>query len=308
MKKNILITGSNGFIGSHLTEKLLEQDHEVFCMVRKSSDTSYLKGLNVNYVYSDLTSPETLPEAVEGIDEIYHLGGTVRVVNKKQYYEINSKGTGNLIEAVKKYNPELKKFVYLSSQAAAGPGGKGPVSDYGKSKKLAEKKVREIKRYAILRPVAVYGPRDRDFLALFKMAQRGVFLKPANSGRLSFIHVKNCVEKIISSFCGEEKYLSDGEVYYWEDVAKVLRKVINRDISVVNLPVFLIKIIGTLGTAAGKVTRRPVTLNSDKVREMVADWAVEINGNNNYSLYEGFSDTYRWYKKHGWLTSRVQQK
>jgi hypothetical protein len=87
-----------------------------------------------------------------------------------------------------------------------------------------------------------------------------------------------------------------------------LRKVINRDISVVNLPVFLIKIIGALGTAAGKVTRRPVTLNSDKVREMVADWAVEINGNNNYSLYEGFSDTYRWYKKHGWLTSRVQQK
>lgn len=272
------------------------------CMVRHSSDTTFLDGIKKEYVYGDFTCPATLPEAVKGMDEIYHLGGTVRVVDKKRFYDINTDGTGYLVDAVRKHNPDIEKFVYVSSQAAAGPGGKGPVSEYGKSKKAGEKKVRNIKRYSILRPVAVYGPRDRDFLSIFKMAQKGIFLKPAGAGRLSFIHVKDCVEGIASVKPGEEKYLSDGNNYSWENVAKVLKKVIKEELSIVVLPKFIIKLAGEAGSAKAKITGKAAVLNRDKAREIIQDWAVEDkNSKAKFSLYEGFTDTYNWYKRQGWL-------
>ncbi len=299
--KDILITGSNGFIGSHLAERLIDEGHRVFCMIRKTSDTTYLKGLNIEYTYCNFMIPDTLPSAVEGKDEIYHLGGVLRVANKERFYDVNSSGTRNLVNAVNKYNPDIKKFVYVSSQAAAGPVGKGPVSDYGKSKKMAENAVREIKNYVIVRPVPVYGPRDKDFLALFKMARSGIFLKPVQSGKLSFIHVKDCVEGIASTMPAEEKFLSDGNVYSWQEVANILKKVIKKRVHIIVLPVFLMKLGGAIGTTASKVTGKPVILNSDKVREMLADWGVNVNSKAGYSLYDGFLDTFDWYKKHGWL-------
>ena len=89
----ILITGANGFIGSHLVRKLLElkEEHqweeEIVCMVRSTSDISSLKGLDVKLIIGDLRDPESLIPAVKGATYIYHLGAELFTISIKHTTE-----------------------------------------------------------------------------------------------------------------------------------------------------------------------------------------------------------------------------
>lgn len=304
MKKRVLVTGSNGFIGSHLVERLLKNGCEVKCMLRKTSDIRWLEGLSFKSAYADFSDPGTLRGAVKDVDEVYHLGGTVRVIHSKMYYEINSNGTRNLIEVIKKVNPDIEKFVYVSSQAAWGPRGKGPVSHYGCSKAEAEKWVKELNNYSIVRPVSVYGPRDRDFLSIIKMAEKGIFLKPwTGAGRLSFIYISDCVEGILNAGAGKELFLSDGRDYTWDEFRKVLENVLNRKIMCIKVPKTLVRLAGICGTVSGKLKGFPAKLNYDKVKEIFGgDWVVPgTSVEAKYNLRSGFTETVNWYNKMGWL-------
>ncbi len=306
MTKTALVTGSNGFIGSHLINELLKRNYNVHCMVRSNSNLKWLKGCSIKYVLSDLTNLYDIENAVQDADEIYHLAGIVRTLNNKEYYRINSCGTKNFVDAVKKFNPTLKKFIYVSSQAAWGPQESGPVSDYGKSKKEGEVWVRNLKNYSIVRPVAVYGPRDNDFLSVFKMAQKGFFLKPRFAERLSFIHIDDCVKGIINVSVNDEKFLSDGSNYSWEQVAEILSKTLNKKVRCLTLPHSFIKLTGLIGDISGKIKGTSAKLNSDKVKEMLAaNWVVHetqtMKIEIDYKLEKGFKDTYNWYLKMGWM-------
>ncbi|MGM0441464.1 MAG: NAD-dependent epimerase/dehydratase family protein [Elusimicrobiota bacterium] len=299
----ILITGANGFIGSHLAGLMVERDSRVYCMVRESSNLRWLEKLDVEYVYADLLKPDSLKKAVEGVDEIYHLAGAVRAVYNSKLYKINYRGTKNLVEAAKKYNSRVKKFTYVSSQSAWGPKNRGPVSHYGKSKKKAEDCVKNLKNFAIVRPAAVYGPRDRDFLSLFRTAEYGFFIKPLQAGKLNFIHVKDCTRGIADSPAGKEIFLSDGKNYSWDEVKKTFEKTVGRKIVTLVLPRKFVEAIGHLGSMTGKITGTPLSLNKDKVKEILAgDWVVPKSPVNvEFPLEEGFKNTYKWYKDKGWL-------
>lgn len=304
MRKRVLVTGSNGFIGSHLVERLIENGCEVKCMVRKTSNLRWLNGLPFECIYADFRDPDSLQEAVKNIDRVYHLGGTVRVVHKNIYYEVNSGGTRNLIEAIKKVNPGIKKFVYVSSQAAWGPLGKGPVSHYGRSKAEAEEWAKKIDNYSIVRPVSVYGPRDRDFLPVIKMAAKGFFLKPrAGVGKLSFIYISDCVDGILNAEIGKEQFLSDGKDYTWDGFRGVLENIFSRKIRCIKLPKTLVKMAGMWGTVSGKLKGFPEKLNYDKVKEIFGgDWIVpDTPVKAEYDLESGFTETINWYTKTGWL-------
>lgn len=303
MGKNVLVTGSNGFIGSHLVEKLLAGGDTVNCMVRRTSNLNWLKDLEIKCVYGDFRDPAALEAAVRDKDEIYHLGGIVRSVGKKNFYKINSAGTRNIAEAVNKVNPEIRRFVYVSSQAAWGPLGMGPVSHYGMSKAEGEGWVKQVKNFSIVRPVAVYGPRDRDFLSIMKMAARGVFLVPGYPGKLSFIHIDDCVRGIINAPLGREVFVSDGKEYEWEDLRAALEKALKKRVHTVRLPETLVRMMGIFGSIAGRITGKPVPLNADKVKEILGgDWIVpESCVNARYSLEDGIKQTYIWYKNNGWM-------
>jgi len=303
MGKKVLVTGSNGFIGSHLVKRLLKDDCCVNCMVRKTSNLKWINGHPVSFVCGDFCQKATLEDAVIGVDEIYHLGGAVRVADNKAFYRINSEGTKNLVQAVIEFNPGLKKFVYVSSQAAWGPEGAGPVSHYGKSKREAEEWVKELDCWSIVRPGAVYGPRDKDFLPVFEMAMKGIFLKPFKAGKLSFIHVDDCVEGILKAEIKKESFLHDNNRYEWEEVAEILENVINKKVYCLTIPRTVLKIVGLAGTVAGRVSGTPVLLNSDKVNEMLGgDWVMpESPVDSMYNLKAGFKDTFEWYIKEGWI-------
>ena len=116
-----LITGATGFIGSHLAERLAASGCDVSCLVRNTSSLKWLDNVNVKLIQGDCCDFTTLKDAVRGNDYIFHLAGLTKTNKAEEFYSVNSRGTGNLIKAVFETNPKIKRFVYLSSLAAAGP-------------------------------------------------------------------------------------------------------------------------------------------------------------------------------------------
>lgn len=177
-----LVTGSNGFIGSTLVEKLLQQGHQVTCLVRRQSNLTWLQNLPVTYSYASLSSGEGLEQAVAGMDWIFHLAGVTKARDRQGYVDGNVTITTRLLQACRS-QPGLKKFVYVSSQAAAGPSLAGiplteadaphPISIYGECKLAAEKEVLSISGelpVVVLRPPSVYGPETATFWFTFRMS------------------------------------------------------------------------------------------------------------------------------------------
>ena len=102
----------------------------------------------MKYAWGDCRDQASLKEAVKGVDQVFHSAGVTKAVRKETFFEINASGTEKLIQACLEHNPGLQKFIYVSSQAAAGPSPNGnrkketdpcePVSPYGQSKRMGE--------------------------------------------------------------------------------------------------------------------------------------------------------------------------
>ena len=114
------ITGATGFIGSHLVDELLKKDYKIKCLIRKSSSTKWLKGKPVEFVEGDLFTEDVLEKALTGADYVYHVGGVTFAKKKEECSRGNVNATKSLLEACYKYNPGVKKFIHVSSQAAVG--------------------------------------------------------------------------------------------------------------------------------------------------------------------------------------------
>ncbi len=144
MEKPIsIVTGSTGFVGSHLVDLLLEKGHEVRCITRKTSNLRWLKNKNVKIFDVGLDNSNDLEPIVKDADYIYHVAGVVKAKTKEGYFKGNVEATKNLLEAIKKTNNKVKHIIVVSSQTACGPSLDGkpcneetkphPITTYGKS-------------------------------------------------------------------------------------------------------------------------------------------------------------------------------
>src|SRR5271169_3518854 len=107
-----LVTGATGFIGSHLTDALVKKGFTVTCLVRNTSSLNYLEDLNVRLVQGDCVRKESLYEAVEGVDYVFHLAGLTKACSEADFLAANVKGTENLLQALLERNAGIKRFVY----------------------------------------------------------------------------------------------------------------------------------------------------------------------------------------------------
>src|SRR5215467_11621357 len=167
--QKVLVTGANGFIGSHLVRELLDRGYEVSGLVRPTSDIRSLQGLPIRIFLGDVCEPETLVAPMQGVHYIYHLAAKLMVDSREDFLQTNTEGTKHMLEAARKYAADsLKRFLLVSSQAGAGPGTDTtpmdesapmkPVSWYGQSKKEAEEAAQSCGLpITIVRPSAVYG-------------------------------------------------------------------------------------------------------------------------------------------------------
>jgi dihydroflavonol-4-reductase len=322
-----LVTGSNGFIGSTLVEALLNNKYKVRCLVRKTSNLQWLEGLDIELVYGDLIQVETLASAVRDMDYIFHLGGVTKAANYEGYVNGNYQTTCNLLDACKHANKSLE-FIFISSQAAGGPGTTDsprdefqrpePISIYGQTKLMAEKAVLDYAEYfpvTIIRPPSVYGPKDKDVFVLFQNVSKGIIpVLHGGKQKVSMIHVDDLISGILlvaGNKAANENiyYMSGNEQLEWGEIGKVMAKALDKKAVQVSVPVFLLDTISWISPLYSKFAKKAVLLNRDKVREMKEpSWLCsnerakkELNFQPKIKLLDGFRQTAEWYKQNGWL-------
>ncbi|MEM6960186.1 MAG: NAD-dependent epimerase/dehydratase family protein, partial [Myxococcota bacterium] len=178
----VLVTGATGFLGGHLCELLVQQGHKVRALTRSTSDTTLLDTLGIECVEANLERGLGLDKAIEGMDAVVHGAAVVKAKSPQVFHEVNCGGTEHLLQAALRKRDALQRFVFVSSLAAHGASRDGsprpvdapahPVTHYGRSKLAAERMVIEAQDalpVTVIRPPAIYGPRDQEMLSFFKM-------------------------------------------------------------------------------------------------------------------------------------------
>ncbi|MBI3018516.1 MAG: SDR family NAD(P)-dependent oxidoreductase [Deltaproteobacteria bacterium] len=323
-----LVTGGHGFIGSFLVEKLLKEKISVRCLIRKTSNLQWIKNLPIDLVYGDITQPETLPAAVKDIDIIYHVAGAIKGSTREKFFSVNCDGTLLLAQAAQKTVPHLKRFIFVSSVAAAGPvegtqkptenSDCHPVSDYGKSKLEAEHRLKEkfpTLPLTIIRPPIVYGPRDSNFLTFFKFAKRGIFLVPPPYERyFSIVYVKDLVEGIYvasqaEAARGQTYFMANPEFYSFESLASHLSRPFSKTPHFIYVPALLVRLLAWAGDAYVYITKKEIMLTSKKFPELAASsWICssekadrELHFKPQVPLSIGVRETVDWLREHRYL-------
>jgi UDP-glucose 4-epimerase len=328
MKEKVLITGASGFVGYHLIIEALKNDLEVFAAVRKNSKIDHLKDLNIQYVNLDYTDVSALKEELKAQQYHYiiHAAGITRARSVAEYNQVNANYTANLAQAAAELGSTLKKFVLISSLAAIGPlktldgiiteaSPSNPITAYGQSKLLAEQKLRAIKNlnYTILRPTAVYGPRDTGIFIFFKQISNRIepYIGRAQQ-KLSFIYVADLAMASIKALnAGDMKTynLSDGNYYDRYQLGLLTSHILNVKTLKFHLWVNFVKLIAGISEKVSSLRNTAPILNIEKLNELTAvNWSCSIDPVKQdlefypqYSLEGGLQETLKWYQDNKWL-------
>jgi nucleoside-diphosphate-sugar epimerase len=323
-----LVTGANGFVGSHLVEGLLAENYQVRCLVRRTSDLTFIRNLPVEWVYGDVARGEGLDAACADVDAVCHLAGATKANDRETYFRVNAGGTRHLLAACQRATPHLHRFIYVSSIAAAGPSRDGqpigeshpsqPPTYYGESKLEGEQFCREYATHlpmVILRPAPVYGPRERDIYFYFQTVNRGVrLLLGAGERRASLVFVLDLVALILRVLkneraVGQTYFVAEGRDYDWQEISHLIQSALGKRARRVVLPEALLPVIAAVAGLQARLTGQTALLNSQKLIELRQRYWVcsaekarrELGFEAQYDLATGIRLTAQWYRENGWL-------
>ena len=326
----ILLTGGSGFLGSHIAEELNRQERHVRALVRSTSDTSFLSTLeNVELFEGSVQDRGSLLAAAEGVEAIVHAAGLVKARSAEEFHEVNAGGTANVLSAARHAGSGLKRLVLVSSLAAAGPSDlqgnalapeaePRPVTHYGRSKLAAEQIVLGAKDeipVTIIRPPAIYGPRDREILAFFKALNSRVLpLTGATSNKLSMIFGPDCASACVKAIdadvpSGSTYFVDDGKAHTFEDLIIQGEAALGKRAWLrIPLPKPVVRTAALASELYGKLSNRAVMLTRDKCNELFDQWVCDgsaaqrdLGWQPEVPFSEGVQRTVDWYKDAGWL-------
>ncbi len=279
MNKTIL-TGASGFLGSHIIDIMAGKGIFVHALLRKSSSLKNLPDeCGISRV--DFMNPHSMAEDIANADVIIHAAGATSAASQEEFDRANALVTKNLLKAREKYAPDAL-FIFISSQAASGPAGCGPVTDYGRSKLLGEFAVRDTGNWVIVRPPAIFGSRDPASAPVMKLALRGIFVSPwINNGGFCLVYVRDLARLITDlpdypDAAGKTLEPSYGRLFSWKDFHEILEKAAGRRILHLRIPPVLVHATGFMSEALASLTGRTPFFCRDKCRELLArEWSVE---------------------------------
>ncbi|MEM6784717.1 MAG: NAD-dependent epimerase/dehydratase family protein [Bacteroidota bacterium] len=335
MGRTVFVTGGTGFVGSHLVEELLNREaDDVRCLVR--SRPKWLDGLPVHHVQGGLHDLDALLDGVSEADEVYHVAGLTRAPSQEQLDKANVAGTLNVLEAVRQAAPHVQRVVIVSSLAAVGPSPVeagvvqpldeaaplAPISMYGRSKATMEWAVENWRAkhpsappISVVRPPAVYGPREADIFTVIQTASRGLFpiVGDGEAPALSLVHVRDLVRGIADL---AESPLAKGETYFvgseaaysWSEIRDAVVGALGRRALTLKVPSKLVAGVGTVVEKVAGVFGQYPPLNREKAEEARHAWICSVDKAKRHvgygqqvALDEGMRETVAWYRAEGWL-------
>jgi len=326
----VLITGATGFIGSHLAERLINSGNEVTAIVRSSSNLRWIKDLPITIVESSFFDIRSLEKLTQDVDFIYHVAGLTAAKNYQEFYKANCLATENLLNACLNSNTKLKKFILVSSQTVAGPAkskdrpskeedAPSPLTSYGKSKKEGEdiaKKFMDKLPITIVRPPAVYGPRDTAIKDIFKTAKAGLgALIGFNQKSVSLIHSSDLVRGIelagISDVsAGQIYFITSNSFYTWSEVMGIMKKIFDKKFFVkLKIPHSIVLSIAGISGFFGKFSSKPPVFDYEKGIDFIQNYWIcspekakkELGFVSEINIEEGLKETAEWYLKNHWI-------
>jgi nucleoside-diphosphate-sugar epimerase len=323
--KPIALTGGTGFVGSHLVDTLCAAGMRPRVLVRDAANPRWIGGVDADFVEGSLEDPDSLERLVRGAGTVIHLAGVLRAAREFDFDRGNREGTANLVAAIRRSAPGAR-LIHVSSLAAAGPSrdpeGRSPddpaapISAYGRSKLAGEREAAGLgdsRWWCILRPPAVYGPRDTDILEFFKMASRGLAAIPAGERWLTMAFVGDVVRAIPAAASagahGRVYHLGERSPQRLERIFDLLAAGAGRRVRVLRVPSVVIKTAGVAGSSLQRLGWRRIPLTVDKSSELLArHWtartapSLDALGLGEGTLFvQGAESTWRWYRLMGWV-------
>ena len=300
----IAMTGGTGFVGQALIDLAEAKGVQLRSLARKMPDDKR----GVEWVQGDLANKAALAKLVDGADAVLHIAGQVRARDTDEFEAANVTGTLNVIEAALDAN--VPRFVFVSSLAAREPA----LSRYGASKLRAEKLVMASGLdWTIIRPPAVYGPRDGEMLDLFEMATMRVVPMP-KQGHASLIHVGDLARLLLAAIPSTEETTSqifgpdDGKAGGWEhrELARAIGWAVGSRPFVPRLGKGMLSFAAKMD---GLLRRDGAKLTPDRVGYMChPDWVSDPTAQPPATLWqpkiptrEGLKATAKWYRENKWL-------
>lgn len=321
MRRRLIgLTGATGFLGWHIAAAFRGRGWEVRAIVRPGS----IKPVppETELFESPLERAE-LTKALSGCDAIVHAAALTRAANERAFVAVNVDGTREVVRAA---NQTSVRLIFISSLAAAGPGtpdrpvrendAARPLTAYGRSKLAAETAVRSLAQvpWTILRPSAVYGPRDRQMLPLFRLAARGQCWLAARAGvAFTMTYADDVARAVVMATedaraAGQTLFVGHPDPQAEEIILRELARVFGRSSTPRRAPRFVLHLLAGAGDLAWRTGREPL-LDAARLLELQAEgWvcAVErardvIGFAARVPLAEGLERTLRWYRREGWI-------
>ncbi|MEO6231989.1 MAG: NAD(P)-dependent oxidoreductase [Ferruginibacter sp.] len=328
MSEHVLITGASGFLGYHIVKAAVEKGLVVFAAVRTNSVIEQLKDLPIHYLHLDYEDVPGLSRHLieNNIKYIIHAAGITKAIKQDAYNHINATYTLNLANAAKTLPEGLTKMVFISSLAAVGPLSDvkekitesttpNPVTAYGRSKLLAEEYLANTGiPYTILRPTAIYGPRDKDIFIMVKTISKrldpyiGNFLQC-----LSFVHAADVANVAIDALLINEATgiynITDGNSYNRYQFSDITKKILNKKAFRFHIPMPLVKSLAFVLETTNGWLKKPSVLSREKLPELAAkNWICDIEKAKldlrympKFNLQNGLEDSIKWYTKNKWI-------
>jgi len=329
--KKAFVTGGTGFIGSHLVEHLISLGVDVSALIRTRK--RWLEGLPVECISGDVRSVESIREPLSKVDTFIHCAALLTGSTQEELDRVNVDSTLAVVrEAVAQ---GVETIVVLSSLAALGPSSGGqpvdddhvanPVSMYGESKRRMEEALRTLdlgsSRLIVIRPPAVYGPREEHIFQFFKAANLRVspLLGQSKNGLFSIVHVDDLVKGIAQAAAMDVSVFGPGSLDFfllsgpkpvtWAELIASTQQAVGHSTLALPIAPFVLRFLGTILETVSGALGQSTMLNREKAYELSLEWVCSHKKASSIFHYKptkelqsGVLETVSWYRKHKWMS------
>lgn len=326
----VLVTGANGFLGSWLTKRLLQEGHQVSALVRKNSDLSELENVKPNYLYGDVTDAKSLLEACKNQDIIFHLAGVIayKASDRALMEKVNVNGTKNIIDICEKL--KIPKLLHLSSVVAIGSSFSPIVLDesspynihhlnlgYFETKKKAEDLIitatKEKKIHAVcVNPSTIYGFGDA------KKGSRKMQVKVARgklpfytSGGVNVVAVEDVIDGILQAIekgKNGERYILASENMTIKQLFNHIADFAGQKPPSIEMPNWALHSLGFIGDSLNSFGLKGGLSRENAYTASMYHWFSSQKAQNELGFKPrpsavAIENSVRWMKDNGYLTS-----